>query len=1150
MTRLSSPIENIKSHYTVVVIGSGYGGAIAASRLARAGQSVCVLERGKEFQPGEYPNSELHAAHEMQVDGPDGHVGSSTGLYDLRINRDIHVFLGCGLGGTSLVNANVSLRAEPRVFEDPRWPEGLRDDLHTLLEEGYQHAEAMLNPTPYPKHFPKLPKLEALEKSTVTVGGNFYRPPINVTFADGTNHVGIEQHTCKLCGDCVSGCNYGAKNTVLMNYLPDAKQHGAEIYTQVTVRYIERQENRWLVHYQILDAGRERFSAPALFVSAEIVILAAGTLGSTEILLRSKANGLVLSDQLGKSFTGNGDVLAFGYNNDQVINGIGFGHRKPEKMEPVGPCITAIIDLRHQPQLQDGMVIEEGSIPGAVSALLPASFAEAAKLIGKDTDGGLKDFLQESAREVDSLARGAYHGAVRNTQTYLVMAHDDGAGRMYLENDRLRIAWPGVGEQAAFKRINEKLEQATVPLGGTYVRNPAWNALLKYDLITVHPLGGCAMAEDAEQGVVNHKGQVFANSQGTTVHDGLYVCDGAIMPRSLGVNPLLTISALAERNCAILAKDRGWAIDYKLSPPPAPLSRPAPVGLRFTETMRGYFSKDKLSDYQQAAEHGTATGSSFAFTLTVLSNDLDKMLAEPSHNARLVGTVTAPALAAKPLTVSEGTFNLFVVDSSQLKTRRMRYRMILTTEDGKRYFFDGFKLIHDDPGPDIWPDTTTLFVDIYDGDTGEAPLFGKGILKIAVSDFAKQLTTIEVTNAATLTERLKAVAKFGRFFAGALYDTYGGVFAKATAFNPDATPRQKRPLRTDPPELHLFKTDDNVQLSLLRYRGGNKGPVILSHAFGTSSLMYRIDTIEPNLTEYLYTHGYDVWLLDYRASADLPVSSSQFSIDEIALFDYPAAVRTVQVVTGAETVQVMAHCVGAMSFLMAMCAGLTGVRSAICSQLSAHPIVLPEIKLKADLHFPALLQALKVKTLSPREPLGLQLIAAALKSPLSGMIEEVLQVLPALDDEALKLLPSPEQCLSPICRRILFVYGEPYRHDQLNEATHSVIHEMFGVANAAAFRHLSQMIHVRCIVDKNGKDVYLPYFGRLKIPLAFIHGIENRQFLPQTTAQTFELLCETNGKEFYSRHVIPQYGHLDCLVGKNAVADVFPVLLKELEKEN
>src|SRR5579863_9531266 len=128
MARLSAPIENLNGHYTVVVVGSGYGAAIAASRLARAGQQVCVLERGREFQPGEYPDTEAEALAETQAELPSGHVGSRAGLYDFHVNPDVNVFVGCGLGGTSLINGNVAVRAEPRVFDDARWPQALRDD--------------------------------------------------------------------------------------------------------------------------------------------------------------------------------------------------------------------------------------------------------------------------------------------------------------------------------------------------------------------------------------------------------------------------------------------------------------------------------------------------------------------------------------------------------------------------------------------------------------------------------------------------------------------------------------------------------------------------------------------------------------------------------------------------------------------------------------------------------------------------------------------------------------------------------------------------------------------------------------------------------------------------------------------------------------
>ena len=150
LRRLSAPIGEIDDGYDVVVVGSGYGGAVAASRLSRAGRSVCVLERGKELHPGEYPATGLAAARELQLDLPGGHVGPRTGLYDLRVGEGISVFVGCGLGGTSLVNANVALQADRRVFDDPCWPAQLRDDLDKGLDDGYGKAFGMLRPNPVP----------------------------------------------------------------------------------------------------------------------------------------------------------------------------------------------------------------------------------------------------------------------------------------------------------------------------------------------------------------------------------------------------------------------------------------------------------------------------------------------------------------------------------------------------------------------------------------------------------------------------------------------------------------------------------------------------------------------------------------------------------------------------------------------------------------------------------------------------------------------------------------------------------------------------------------------------------------------------------------------------------------------------------------
>lgn len=771
MIRLASPIEAIGPAYDAVVVGSGYGGAIAASRMARAGRRVCVLERGRELQPGEYPDAMTEALAEFQVDSKEGHVGRPTGLYDFRRNDDMNVFLGCGLGGTSLVNANVALRAEDRVFDDSRWPEPLRGDA-SALEEGYRRATEMLKPAPLPEEVPELKKLEAMKTAGAYLDGNFYRPPIAVNFKDGVNHVGVHQRACQLVGDCVTGCNYAAKNTVLMNYLPDARNHGAEIYTQVRVSRVEPREGRWLVHYQVLEAGREKFDAPEMFVWADLVVLGAGSLGSTEILLRSAEQGLSVSEQLGERFTGNGDVLGFGYDCDSPMLAIGFGDHAVGELPPVGPCITGIIDMREQPELDQGMVIEEGVIPGALSVLMAKVFPLAAKVAGTDTDEGVLDFFRERARELESLVGGAYRGALNNTLTYLVMTHDDAGGRMHLEDGRLRIDWPGVGRQPIFQAVHERLLEATRALGGTYVKNPIWTQLLGQDLVTVHPLGGCVMGDDAAGGVVNHKGQVFSG-EGTAVHAGLYVCDGAIVPRSVGVNPFLTISALAERCCEHLAADRGWVIDYTLpSAPRADVAAPRP-GVKFTETMTGFLSTAVTDDYEQAAARGREDGSPFTFTFTIIADDLDRMLEDEQHQARIVGTVEAPALSGQPLTATDGVFNLFVSDPADPAMRRMRYRVKLTSSEGKAFYFEGFKVVRDDPGFDMWADTTTLYITVHEGESEAGAVLGRGILRIRPQDFMKQLTTMEATNVKGPRERLAATGRFGASFMGSLKDVYG-----------------------------------------------------------------------------------------------------------------------------------------------------------------------------------------------------------------------------------------------------------------------------------------------------------------------------------------------------------------------------------------
>lgn len=563
------------------------------------------------------------------------------------------------------------------------------------------------------------------------------------------------------------------------------------------------------------------------------------------------------------------------------------------------------------------------------------------------------------------------------------------------------------------------------------------------------------------------------------------------------------------------------------------VSQPAvKTGIQFTETMRGYFAKGETGDFQAAADKGQQENSPFQFTLTVASNDLDDMLTNPQHPAAMNGTVTAPALSDKPLSVREGVFQLFVQDPTNVDTRNMNYRMTMTAADGHSWFFTGFKVVHPNPVWDIWHDTSTLYITVYDGADDKAPILGKGVLHILPADFAKQMTTLQVTNAASPVDALTQMARFGHFFAGVLFDTYGGVFAQSTVFDPNAPPRQKRPLRVDAPTVYTFPAKDGVALQLTRYQGGSKGPVILSHGLGVSSLIFSIDTIDTNLLEFLFAKGYDVWLLDFRDSIALPASSGEWTGDDVAKNDYPAAIDQVRQVTGAKDVQMVVHCWGSTTFFMSMLSGLQGVRSIVASQIATHFVVPTTNKIRTGLHLPEFLDKIGVKSLT-------------------AYVDNCADWWNRLYDDSLRVYPVPldNLCNNPVCHRITFMYALLYEHAQLNQSTHeNALHEMFGIANIKSFDQIALMTRKGHIVAADGSEAYLPHLDRLKLPIAFIHGGNNACFLPESTQITYDTLCKANGSSLYSRHVIPNYGHIDCIYGKNAAIDVYPLMLDHLEQ--
>ncbi len=284
MAGLASPIGELRPAYDAVVVGSGYGGGVAASRLARMGLAVAVLERGREFLPGDFPRDPLAAQRELQISGEvlgrPYHVGARSALVDVRVGDDVHVVQGCGLGGTSLFNANVCLAPDDRVFDDAAWPAGVRMDRALLL--GYARARGMLQPERLPDTANPL-KIANLERSAAALGAAVTRVPLHIAFEPRTNAAGVLQPACTLCGDCMGGCNVGAKTTVHSSYLADAVAFGARLFTEAGVRSVERlRQGGWRVLMTDIAALGTR-DIPVRAVTARIVVIAAGTLGTTEI---------------------------------------------------------------------------------------------------------------------------------------------------------------------------------------------------------------------------------------------------------------------------------------------------------------------------------------------------------------------------------------------------------------------------------------------------------------------------------------------------------------------------------------------------------------------------------------------------------------------------------------------------------------------------------------------------------------------------------------------------------------------------------------------------------------------------------------------------------------------------------------------------
>jgi cholesterol oxidase len=695
----------VHEHVDAVVVGSGFGGSVAAFRLADTGLSVILLERGRPYPPGSFTQDlaalqSRWAPHKRRY-----------GLFELRHLRHFDAVVASGLGGGSLIYANVLMRKDERWFVRGRTVSGGGHESWPVtraeLDPHYAAVERVLRPTPYPVDRPgyaATPKTVALRDAATRLGLEFHLPPLAVSFAprpggdavpdvpivepDGNLHNAVRR-TCCLCGECALGCNNGAKNSLDVTYLSAAVRRGLDLRTGHEVRTVRPCEGGG---YEVRFVEHPTGAAAATWgtLHCDRLVLAAGTFGTANLLLRCRRHFPGLSRALGTRFSTNGNAVAF-------VAG------SSRRFEPNrGPSITGAVRL---PDELDGAAA--GSRGGYVE------------------DGGYPMFGDH----------------LTATLPLLAMGRDVPNGVIELRNGRLDVRWSPAASRQHFDRVRGTMRDIAGALGGRYVDYPGW---VGRRTVAVHVTGGAPMADHPADGVCDRFGEVHG-------YPGLFVMDGAALPGPVGVNPALTIAALADRACDHLLEHRRVA-----RPHPAATA----VGRDYPDRTTVQFTEVMLGTYRVAASEPMRA------RLTVTVDDVDAFLDEPEHPARVDGWVEAQSLGGRCAVLS-GTLSI-LAPGARAGDRELRY--VLALGAANPCTLVGRKVLRRGPAIRLWPEATVLRFRIAPGHAPgeEAAALGDGVLSMSVVDFARQLTTFRATGRGGAA----AIGRFAEFFLDGLWSLY------------------------------------------------------------------------------------------------------------------------------------------------------------------------------------------------------------------------------------------------------------------------------------------------------------------------------------------------------------------------------------------
>lgn len=511
-----------RNAYDVVVIGSGFGGCVSALRLAEKGYSVAILEAGKRWSGGDFPKTNWNAWKSLWFPK----LGMR-GIQRISLLPDIMVLSGAGVGGGSLVYANTLYKPPEPFFEDDQWRE--ITDWKAELAPHYLTAEHMLGVTENPLDTPA-DKVMRKVADKLGVADTFHPTPVGVYFgAPGVEAEdpyfggnGPTRTGCIACGNCMVGCRHNAKNTLDKNYLYFAERKGVKVFPSQQVVDLETNGAKWRVTARKPGAW---FRGTKTLYEADHVIFSAGALGSTRLLLALHEKGRL----------------------PNLSRRIGFQTRTNSE------AIVGSVSKSREVDYSEGIAITSSVHPDADTHIEPVRYGKGSNALGLLgtllTNGGdgmprqMRFLLNIARHPIDFLrSMSVWHWSERGI-ILLVMQTRDNSIRLLRKKGwfRTRLSTSqGEGEPnpTYIPIANEFARLTAEAIDG--IGFSSVNEVLFDTPLTAHILGGAAIGASPETGVVDAYHRVFG-------HEGLHVIDGAAIGANLGVNPALTITAMAER---------------------------------------------------------------------------------------------------------------------------------------------------------------------------------------------------------------------------------------------------------------------------------------------------------------------------------------------------------------------------------------------------------------------------------------------------------------------------------------------------------------------------------------------------------------------------------------------------------------------------